>query len=52
MISELRDITEEMEEKEKQLKIAREQNDLLHIPIADVTMTGIKLGGGSFGGEV
>ena len=50
-VSELRAVTEEKAEKEKQLKKAKEHEDLLQIPVEDVKMTEIKLGGGGYGGN-
>ncbi|XP_065839304.1 ankyrin-3-like isoform X1 [Oscarella lobularis] len=45
-IAELRSLCDE---KDKRLESAKEQDDLLHIPVADVKMTTIRLGGGSYG---
>ena len=50
-VAELRAVTEEKAEKEKQLKKAKEHEDLLQIPVEDVKMTEIKLGGGACGGN-
>ena len=38
------------QEKESRLSSAEEQDDLLRIPLADVKMTKIELGGGAYGG--
>ncbi|XP_065838884.1 ankyrin-3-like isoform X2 [Oscarella lobularis] len=45
-IAELRSLCDE---KDKRLESAKEQDDLLHIPVADVKMTTIRLGGGAYG---
>ncbi|XP_065838886.1 serine/threonine-protein phosphatase 6 regulatory ankyrin repeat subunit B-like isoform X2 [Oscarella lobularis] len=47
-VAELRIVAAAKAEKDQQLAKAKEQENLLQIPIADVTMTEIKLGGGSF----
>ena len=39
------------QEKESRLSSAEEQDDLLRIPLADVKMTKIQLGGGAYGGK-
>ncbi|XP_065838715.1 kinesin-like protein KIF13A isoform X2 [Oscarella lobularis] len=46
IVAELRALCQE---KERRLNSAKEQNDLLHIPLADVKMTTIRLGGGAYG---
>ena len=50
-VAELRIVAAAKAEKDQQLAKAKEQENLLQIPIADVTMTEIKLGGGSFAGK-
>ena len=50
-LADLRAVTEEKAEKEKQLEKAKEQDCLLQIPVGDVRMTEMKLGDGAYGGE-
>ncbi|XP_065829963.1 serine/threonine-protein kinase TNNI3K-like isoform X3 [Oscarella lobularis] len=47
-VAELRIVAAEKAENDRQLAKAKEQENLLQIPVADVGMTEIKLGGGSF----
>ena len=49
-MAELNVIVEEKEETDRLLEKAKEQENLLQIPVADVRMTDIELGGGSYGG--
>ena len=49
-MAELNIIAEEKAEKDRLLEKAKEQENLLQIPVADVRMTDIKLGGGSYAG--
>ena len=47
----LRELTKEKVALEKQLEDAKQPEDLLQIPVRDVTMTDIRLGGGAYGGK-